>query len=244
MAYRAHRRCSTTTLFFTAKCHDDSLVDELARDGGDIYPSALERLARLWPPRLPRNRGPAMGMSNAEKQARWRDRNVVSLTADARDIAAKLIWMDDQKKLRKVASYVNDHLRHPDRDAEERAIALGQVGYMSLDGPLSKTAAIKRHRNPEPEPDHSWRVEAITKDGRRWSSGVRLATREEAEVYVQFYAAPELAEVGYVTGEVVRDDKAKWNCSITRNKKGGRPILNFTDGECVLLHWHSGDKSI
>ena len=56
-----------------------------------------------------------MAISNAEKQARWRDRNVVSLTADARDIAAKLIWMDDQKKLRKVASYVNDHLRHPRR---------------------------------------------------------------------------------------------------------------------------------
>jgi hypothetical protein len=185
-----------------------------------------------------------MAMSNAEKQARWRDRNVVSLTARADDIAAKLIAMDDQNKLRRIARYVNDHLRHPDRDAHERAIALGVVGYPSLNGPLSKTAALKNYRNPEPKPDHAWRVEAITSDGRRWSSGVRLGTQAEAEVYAQFWPATELAEAGYVTGEILRDDKAEANCSVIRNKKGGRPTLLFPDGLCHVLHWHSGDKSI
>jgi hypothetical protein len=182
-------------------------------------------------------------MSNAEKQARWRDRNVVCLTADAQEIAAKLIGMDDQQKLRRVARYVKDHLRHPDRDAKERAIALGQVRYYDLNGPLSKTEALRHRRSPKPKPDHSWRVEAITKDGRRWTNGVRLASYAEAEVYVQAYAAFELAEAGYVTGEVLRDDKAEANCSIIRrNKKGGRPTLLFADGECVLQHWQRAEK--
>jgi hypothetical protein len=124
-----------------------------------------------------------MAISNAEKQARFRDRNVVLLTADARDIAAKLIEMGDQAKLRKVARLVNDHLRHPDRDGTERAIALGRVGMDGLNGRLSKTEALRRYKNP-PRPDGSWRVEAVTEDGRCWTNGVRLGSREEAEVYV------------------------------------------------------------
>jgi hypothetical protein len=55
-----------------------------------------------------------MALRNAVKQARFRDRNVVVLTDDARYIAAKLIDMADQGKLRRIARYVNDHLRHPD----------------------------------------------------------------------------------------------------------------------------------
>jgi len=50
--------------------------------------------------------------TNAERQARFRDRNVVLLTSDAREIAAKLIDMADQAKLKQVARYINDHLKH------------------------------------------------------------------------------------------------------------------------------------
>jgi hypothetical protein len=171
------------------------------------------------------------------------DLNVVLLTADARDIAAKLIWMSDQGKLRKVAQFVNDHLRHPDRDPTERAIALGRIGMNGLNGRLSKTEALKRYRNP-PKPNSSWRVEAITKDGHRWTNGVRLQSHEEAEVYVAAHAAYQLAEAGYVTADIVRDDEAEANCSITRHRKGGRAYLIFADGECVRLHWHSGDRTI
>jgi hypothetical protein len=186
-----------------------------------------------------------MALSNAEKQARFRSRNVVVLTDHARDIAAKLIDMDDQNKLRKVARYVNDHLRHPDRDSHEKAIALGRAGMVDLNGPLSKTEALKRYRNPEPEPDHSWRVEAITKDGRRWTNGVRLASHEEAEVYAKVHAGEELAKAGYVTAEVLRDDEVKANCSVFRQRKGSnRVILSFRDGECALQHWRSGRRTI
>lgn len=52
----------------------------------------------------------SMPLTNAQKQERWRTRNQVVLTDPAKRIAAKLIAMDDEDKLRKVASYVNDYL--------------------------------------------------------------------------------------------------------------------------------------
>jgi len=184
-----------------------------------------------------------MALSNAEKQARFRDRNVVLLTGDAQTVAGKLIAMDNQGKLRRIARYVNDHLRHPDRDAIEKDIALGRIGMDSLNGRLSKTVALKRYRESEPKSDGSWRVEAITKDSKRWVNGVRLASREEAEVYVKAHVPYDLEKAGYVTAEIVRDG-AESNCSITRKQKGGRSYLNFLEGECGLLHWHSGRKTI
>jgi hypothetical protein len=182
-----------------------------------------------------------MALSNAEKQSRFRDRNVVVLTDDARGIAQKLIAIGDQNKLRRIARYVNDHLRHPDRGHWEKAIALGSVVVPGLNGPLSKTAALKYYR--EPKPDHSWRVEAITKDGRRWINGVRLGTREEVEAYIESHVRFELDNAGYVTAEIVRDE-TKPNCDVIRKRKGGRVYLGFREGECVLQHWRSGRKTI
>ena len=52
----------------------------------------------------------SMALTNAQKQERWRTRNQVVLTDPAKRIAAKLIAMADEAKLRKISSYVNDHL--------------------------------------------------------------------------------------------------------------------------------------
>jgi hypothetical protein len=52
----------------------------------------------------------SVALTNAQKQERWRKRNQVVLTVSAKRIAAKLIAMDDEAKLRKIAGYVNDHL--------------------------------------------------------------------------------------------------------------------------------------
>ena len=181
-----------------------------------------------------------MALSNAEKQARWRGRNQVVLTEDAQTIATRLIEMDDQAKLKRVAKFVNDHLKHPDRSQLERAIALGRVGYSSLNGDLSKTAALARAKaemaGEIPTPDHSWLVEASTKDGCRWRNGVRLKTKEEAEVYVVAHAAFELEKAGYVTARAIRCDDLP-NCYVMRARKGGRADLVFQDGSCVLLNW-------
>jgi hypothetical protein len=49
----------------------------------------------------------SMPLTNAQKQERWRKRNQVVLTDSAKRIAAKLIAMPDEDKLRRVANYVN-----------------------------------------------------------------------------------------------------------------------------------------
>jgi hypothetical protein len=51
-----------------------------------------------------------MPLTNAQKQARWRERNQVVLTEDARAIARKLILME-RKKLRAVVTRVNRYLK-------------------------------------------------------------------------------------------------------------------------------------
>jgi hypothetical protein len=182
-----------------------------------------------------------MPLSNAEKQRRWRDRNQILLTDSAADIAEKLIEMADQAKLKKVAQYVNDHLKHPDRDPYERGFALGKLRLASVNGPLSKKASLEAYRKPAPT--HSWRVEAITGDGKRWSSGVRLRTKEEAEAYRDYHARFDLEKAGYVTAEVLAADERP-NCSISRKRRGGRTTLGFMHGKCVLLHWHCGGECI
>jgi hypothetical protein len=183
-----------------------------------------------------------VALSNVERQRRWQARNLVKLTGSAREIAEQLIEMTDQAKLRKVARFVNDHLKHPDRSPFERMVALGRAGYGSLNGPLGKKAALARARGEGDEPPGSWRVEVTTKDGRRWTNGVCFKTRAEAEAYEQTHARDELEKAGYDTAEILHGD-ADATCSMIRARKGGLLHLVFTDGECHLLHWQSGTKT-
>jgi hypothetical protein len=185
-----------------------------------------------------------MPLTNAEKQKRFRERKVIVLTHDANDIAERLIELHDQdelratvRKLRKVASFVADHLRHPDRNPFQQAIALGRAQINSLNGPLPKLAAIAASAEAAAEkvPDQSsWRVEAVSQDGQRWHNGVSFATREEAEVYVDGYARFEVP--GYARADILPLDQPPQN-SIIRRRKGGRPTLLFADGTCTLLGW-------
>ncbi len=55
-----------------------------------------------------------MPVTNAEKQARWRERHVVVLSTLAQDIADKLIATGDLYKLHTIAALLNGHLKdHP-----------------------------------------------------------------------------------------------------------------------------------
>jgi hypothetical protein len=178
-----------------------------------------------------------MALTNAEKQRRWKERNQVALTWDAEDIAEKLMDMEDQAKLGKIVRYLKDHLKHPDRNWKERAIALGKMGIDTLNGPLTKREALEYVRKPPSPPQgHSWLVEATTKDSKRWRNGVRLSTKEEAEAYVEF-ARFDLEKEGYLTGWVIHCEGEKPNCSISRRRKGGRPTFLFPDGGCAWLGW-------
>jgi hypothetical protein len=183
------------------------------------------------------NHNDRMALTNAERQVRWRERNQVVLTESAADIAAKLMEMSDQGKLRRIAAFLNDHLRHPDRSPAERAVALGKTGINRLlHGPLGKRAALEHLRKPAP--DHSWLVEAATADGRRWRNGARFGTREEAEAYVTAHVSHDLKTAGYVSACVLRCDDVP-NCVIYRHRKGGRLRLGIPEGACVWLGWRS-----
>ena len=52
-----------------------------------------------------------MPLTNAEKQKRFRKRNVLILTGSAEDIAKKLIGMADPDKLRKVYRLLGKHVK-------------------------------------------------------------------------------------------------------------------------------------
>jgi hypothetical protein len=65
-----------------------------------------------------------MALTNAEKQARWRERNMISLKERAADIAGKLIRDGRSAQAAQDRQFINDHLKHPDRTPEERLIAL------------------------------------------------------------------------------------------------------------------------
>ena len=172
-----------------------------------------------------------------ETRARFYDQHedVVVLTSTAQEIAGSLIYMEDQEKLRKIARFVNDHLKHPDRTETERSIALGTMGISGINGPLGKREALARLK--EPPQDHSWLVEATTKDGQRWRNGVRLRTKEEAELYIESHVQPQLEKAGFVSAKVIQDGVPP-NCNLYRKTRGGRVvILGFEDGQCHSLHW-------
>ena len=180
-----------------------------------------------------------MALTNAEKQARWRERNVVKLTDDAESIAWQLMHMDDQKKLLKISRYIRDHLKHPDRTDMEKQIALGRIGMDGDDGrPLSKTGAIDRLRNPKPVPDHSYGVQVVADDGRLFGNGVRLVTQEEAQLYADIHAPKHFHS--YVTINVVRfAGEAPLNSIIKRRNTYS---LTFAHGTCGSLSWRPMDS--
>ncbi len=170
-----------------------------------------------------------MALTNAEKQARWRERNVVKVTDDAASIAATLIAMDDQAKLRKIAAFVNDHLKHPDRSPDERRIALGLMSYGPSGRRLSKTAQLAWLRdNP------AYRVEAVSADGRRWGNGVRLGTQDEARLYVEHIVRHQVE--GCVTSDIIQCAGDLPVNSIYQDGNG-EFVLTFLHGACGSLTW-------
>lgn len=96
--------------------------------------------------------------------------------------------------------------------------------------------------NPPPPPDHSWRVIATTKDGRRWENGARLYTEEAARDYAEWYAKPHLDKHGsYVKAEIVRCDGEQPTNQLTwktaSGKKARKPTMFFEHGTCGDLRW-------
>jgi hypothetical protein len=167
-----------------------------------------------------------------EKQARWRESNFVSLAASAENIALKLMEMDDQDKLRDIAKFINDHLKHPGRTPLQRQVALGLIGIGGADGRnLGKKAALAAL------PNHAYRVEVTTADGQRWGNGVRLTTVEEAQLYTDHHARYDVE--GYVTSDIIKCEGEDPLNSIIKGPEG--VDLGFMHGTCGSLKWRPLD---
>jgi hypothetical protein len=77
----------------------------------------------------------------------------------------------------------------------------------------------------------SWRVEVVSKDGKRLGTGARFGTRGEAEFYDANFARQQVGDE-YATGEVIPCETDKPNVWILGD------AIGFKHGDCVLLNWH------
>jgi hypothetical protein len=94
----------------------------------------------------------------------------------------------------------------------------------------------------------SFGVEAATKDGKVWASGVRLRTEEETKLYIDGHARWELKKHGYQAWEGDPDKPCDITFEIKRydeppvmwfEKVKGRkhPVFCFPHGTCGLMNW-------
>jgi hypothetical protein len=192
-----------------------------------------------------------MALTNAEKQRRWREeRNRKAAVLDharPKDVAEGILAELGIDRTQKVLRALEKRVRAIKKDCP----ACGGTGFMTRRVELGpgmvwdhreacdcgpKAAAVMAP--PPPPQDHSWSAEVTDRAGKRWRSGVRLRTKEEAEVYAEAHARDDVP--GYVTAEVIRcDESCTGDFSITfPRRKGGRPTLNFAHGTCHLLGWH------
>jgi hypothetical protein len=78
-----------------------------------------------------------MALSNAEKQARWRKRNLIALTADACEIARRLATSMDEVKLAQVVGLLNGRLNPKD----------GRCKWVKDDGGRSRSGIARGHKD-------------------------------------------------------------------------------------------------
>jgi hypothetical protein len=114
--------------------------------------------------------------------------------------------------------------------ADDPQAALDDDRAKARDGMAKSRATNNDNISRDSDPSHSWQVEAVSMDGRIWRDGVRLATREEAEDYIEFHARHDVESFA-IAAIIKSDDEPRQ--SIT----GKRRTLHFMDGECGFFHW-------
>jgi hypothetical protein len=182
-----------------------------------------------------------MALTNAQKQARWRERrnskaDVLDDDAKPKQVAEGLLTELGVDRARKVLRALDKRLRGIKSDCpacKGTGFMWWQIEDTELRYPVPCDCGPKAAAAIAPPPDHSWRVIATTANGRRWQNGVRLYTEEQAKLYADVSAREELE--GYVTAEVLRCNEHPRN-SIHR-QRSGRVDLVFNHGECTLLGW-------
>jgi ParB-like chromosome segregation protein Spo0J len=111
-----------------------------------------------------------------------------------------------------------------------------------------KERAERETLERETQQPFSFGVEAATKDGKVWASGVRLRTEEETKLYIDGHARWELKKHGYQAWEGDPDKPCDITFEIKRydeppvmwfEKLKGRkhPVFCFPHGTCGLMNW-------
>jgi hypothetical protein len=159
-----------------------------------------------------------MVLTNAEKQARWRERNVVSLAAPAQEIAEKLLAMD-RDRLVIILELIDAHMKEP-------------LSFPNI--PRTKAAADRALQS-----DCSYAVQVVGFDGTRLGNGVRVGTREQAQLYANT-VPNQIERDSYVTAEVVECSEPPLNSIYVDRYR--RPRLTFADGTCGSLTWRPLDS--
>jgi hypothetical protein len=161
-----------------------------------------------------RNRpGRTMALSNAEKQARWRERNIIKLTDHSVDIAEKLLAMD-RDKLVVILETIKERMSAP----------------LAIKAPRSRAAADRECQQAE----CSYAVQVVGFDGTRLGNGVRLPTKEQAELYANTVPS-QIKRDSYVTAEVVQCNEPPLNSMYVDRYRRSR--LTFAHGTCGSLDW-------
>jgi hypothetical protein len=202
--------------------------------------------------------------AGADKQAYVAAANIHRrhLTAELkRDLIAKLLIDNPEKSNRQIAEQLNDDHKKVGRvrEALESTGALPQLEKtVGKDGKARKAKATPVVDDgedddiddvvtgvtiedfplaPDPDGPRSWRVEAKDDAGGTWSNGVRLATKEEAALYLGNPVWVLRNDATLIELRVVpSEDEA--NVSSDYNQNGqlnGR--VRFQHGQCYLLGW-------
>jgi hypothetical protein len=149
-------------------------------------------------------------LTNAQHQARWRKRKLISLAADAREIVERLVEMDDQDKLARIVTLLNQKLNPKDGrlrfvkddggrsrsgiargshkdgagDCVARAIAIAaQKTYREVHDALIATAV--RYAETKPDSPWGWLVKSRRRNVHRLFNADHGVHQEISDLYLE-----------------------------------------------------------
>jgi hypothetical protein len=154
-----------------------------------------------------------MALTNAQKQARWRERNVIALTAPAQEIAEKLLAMD-RDRLVTILDCINAFMKEP--------------------LPFPNTPRTKAAAERALQSDRSYAVQIVGFDGTRLGNGVRVGSMEQAQLYAST-VPNQIEQTSYAATEVVEYNEPPLNSIYVDRYR--RPQITFAHDTCGSLTW-------
>jgi hypothetical protein len=159
-----------------------------------------------------------MALTNAERQQRWRVRKVVVLTDEIEDIANKLIFGLERRKLRTLVTRINKHLRamrgkRKDEAASEAFFMQNERSYL-------------KHWLAEGRSLADWQAGLNDQDGEVWQwrrakAGAAIAAEEAAWLrdHPDSPLPEHLCSLSDAEGKTYADWSAKYYLRLSRKRR-------------------------